>query len=122
MTDYVHLARIATSAILSTALSLQDRLKCHCQRFGHRARRCAAAVSRVRTKDTANRVIACGLCDIKKSSAMDLTQEEFARLFGIGLWTLRHWEQGDRKLKGTKLVLLTLIANEPKTVLRLLAK
>ena len=49
-----------------------------------------------------------------------LTQVEFAAKFAISLGTLRHWERGDRAPRGTALVLLNIIAKEPKTVLRAL--
>lgn len=49
-----------------------------------------------------------------------MTQLEFASSFGIGLGTLRHWERGDRQPKGAALVLLNMLAKEPKTVLRIL--
>lgn len=49
-----------------------------------------------------------------------LTQSEFAARFAISLGTLRHWERGDRTPRGTALVLLNIIAKEPKTVLRAL--
>jgi putative transcriptional regulator len=49
-----------------------------------------------------------------------LTQEEFAAKFAISLGTLRHWERGDRMPRGTALVLLNVIAREPRAVLRAL--
>jgi putative transcriptional regulator len=49
-----------------------------------------------------------------------LTQEEFAAKFAISLGTLRHWERGDRKPRGATLVLLNVIAREPKAVMRAL--
>ncbi|HTO46773.1 MAG TPA: helix-turn-helix domain-containing protein [Burkholderiales bacterium] len=49
-----------------------------------------------------------------------LTQEEFAAKFAISLGTLRHWERGDRRPRGTALVLLNVIAREPKAVMRAL--
>lgn len=49
-----------------------------------------------------------------------LTQAEFAAKFAISLGTLRHWERGDRKPRGATLVLLNVIAREPKAVLRAL--
>ncbi|HLB16237.1 MAG TPA: helix-turn-helix domain-containing protein [Burkholderiales bacterium] len=49
-----------------------------------------------------------------------LTQAEFAAKFAISLGTLRHWERGDRMPRGTALVLLKVIAREPKAVLRAL--
>ena len=49
-----------------------------------------------------------------------LTQAEFAARFAISLGTLRHWERGDRKPRGATLVLLNVIAREPKAVMRAL--
>jgi putative transcriptional regulator len=49
-----------------------------------------------------------------------LTQEEFAAKFAISLGTLRHWERGDRVPRGTALVLLNVIAREPRAVMRAL--
>jgi putative transcriptional regulator len=51
-----------------------------------------------------------------------LTQEQFAATFAISLGALRHWERGDRKPRGTALVLLNVIAKEPKAVLRAVEK
>jgi putative transcriptional regulator len=50
-----------------------------------------------------------------------LTQIEFATKFGISIGTLRHWERGDRKPRGPALVLLHIVAKEPRAVLRALA-
>ncbi len=47
-----------------------------------------------------------------------LTQVQFAATFAISLGALRHWERGDRKPRGTALVLLNVIAKEPQAVLR----
>jgi putative transcriptional regulator len=52
---------------------------------------------------------------------LKLTQEEFAARFGIQLGTLRHWERGDRRPRGTALVLLHVIDRAPRAVLRALA-
>jgi putative transcriptional regulator len=49
-----------------------------------------------------------------------LTQAEFAAKFAISLGTLRHWERGDRRPRGTALVLLSVIARDPKAVMRAL--
>jgi putative transcriptional regulator len=49
-----------------------------------------------------------------------LTQMEFAAKFAISLGTLRHWERGDRMPRGTALVLLNVIAREPRAVMRAL--
>ena len=54
-------------------------------------------------------------------ASLGLTQNEFAAKFGISLGTLRHWERGDRKPHGPALVLLNVVAKEPKAVLRALA-
>lgn len=51
-----------------------------------------------------------------------LTQEQFAATFAISLGALRHWERGDRKPRGTALVLLNVIAKEPRAVLRAVEK
>ena len=51
-----------------------------------------------------------------------MSQPEFAATFGISLGTLRHWEQGDRIPHGPALILLNVIAKEPKAVLRALAE
>ncbi len=51
-----------------------------------------------------------------------LTQEEFAAAFAISLGALRHWERGDRRPRGTALVLLNVIAKEPQAVLRAVDK
>ena len=51
-----------------------------------------------------------------------LTQEEFAATFAISLGALRHWERGDRKPRGTALVLLNVIARDPQAVLRALQR
>jgi putative transcriptional regulator len=51
-----------------------------------------------------------------------MTQAQFAASFGISLGTLRHWERGDRLPRGPALVLLHVVAKEPKAVLRALSK
>jgi putative transcriptional regulator len=57
---------------------------------------------------------------IRKNVGMSQTQ--FATAFGIGLDTLKRWERGDREPKGTALVLLNMLAREPKTVLKILSQ
>lgn len=49
-----------------------------------------------------------------------MSQNEFASAFGISVSTLRHWERGDRKPQGPALVLLNVVAKEPKAVLKAL--
>ena len=50
-----------------------------------------------------------------------MTQNEFASAFGISVSTLRHWERGDRTPQGPALVLLNVVAKEPKAVLKALS-
>ncbi|MCP4493675.1 MAG: helix-turn-helix domain-containing protein [Gammaproteobacteria bacterium] len=52
---------------------------------------------------------------------LNMTQQEFCAIFGIALGTLRHWEQGDREPKGPALVLLNVVAKNPKAVIQALA-
>lgn len=51
-----------------------------------------------------------------------LTQEQFAATFAISLGALRHWERGDRRPRGTALVLLNVIEKDPQAVLRALER
>ncbi|MBC8550064.1 MAG: helix-turn-helix domain-containing protein [Candidatus Brocadiales bacterium] len=61
--------------------------------------------------------------DVKKiRTDIGMTQTEFASSFGISLGTLRHWERGDRKPHGPALVLLNVVAKEPKVVLNVLER
>ena len=60
--------------------------------------------------------------DIKSvREKIGMSQTEFAQAFGISVSTLRHWERGDRSPHGPALVLLNVVAKEPKAVLRALA-
>ena len=60
--------------------------------------------------------------DVKNiRSNMGMSQTEFASAFGISVSTLRHWERGDRSPHGPALVLLNVVAKEPKAVLKALA-
>lgn len=59
--------------------------------------------------------------DVKNVRAgMNMTQGEFASVFGISVNTLRHWERGDRTPQGPALVLLNVVQKEPQAVLRAL--
>lgn len=49
---------------------------------------------------------------------LGLSQSEFARLLGISLRTLHHWEQGTRTPSGAARVLLRVAARHPEIVLR----
>jgi transcriptional regulator with XRE-family HTH domain len=53
---------------------------------------------------------------------MKLTQREFAGWFGFPVATLRHWERGNRRPGGTALVLLEVIRDNPRAVLRAVHK
>jgi len=45
-----------------------------------------------------------------------LSQQDFARLFGISVRTLQKWEQGSRFPQGPAKVLLSVIAKNPQAV------
>jgi len=49
---------------------------------------------------------------------LGVSQNEFARLLGISLRTLHHWEQGTRTPSGAARVLLRVAALHPEIVLR----
>jgi putative transcriptional regulator len=53
---------------------------------------------------------------------MRFTQEEFAKIFGFPVATLRHWEKGDRYPRGAALVLLNVIARHPRAVLQVVSR
>ncbi len=48
---------------------------------------------------------------------LGLSQAQFARLLGISVRTLHHWEQGTRRPTGAARVLLRVAAQNPKAVL-----
>jgi DNA-binding transcriptional regulator YiaG len=47
---------------------------------------------------------------------LHLTQAQFAGYFGFSVATLRHWERGNRRPSGTALILLHVIASDPRAV------
>jgi putative transcriptional regulator len=53
--------------------------------------------------------------------AIGMSQAEFAAVFGISVWTLRKWEQGQRRPQGPARALLRVIAREPAAARRALA-
>lgn len=56
--------------------------------------------------------------DVKAIRQMTgLTQMEFAARCHISLYTLRHWERGDRKPHGPAVALLNLVAKNPAFVM-----
>ncbi len=55
---------------------------------------------------------------LRKSS--EKTQEEFARMIGVSVGTLRNWEQGRRVPEGPALALLKIVSADPHYVERIL--
>jgi len=47
-----------------------------------------------------------------------MSQQRFCATFGISLGTLRHWEQGLRAPRGAARVLLKVVDNNPKAVIK----
>ena len=47
-----------------------------------------------------------------------MSQQRFCATFGISLGTLRQWEQGLRSPRGPARVLLKVVDNDPKAVIR----
>jgi putative transcriptional regulator len=47
-----------------------------------------------------------------------MSQQKFCATFGISLGTLRHWEQGLRAPRGAARVLLKVVANNPRAVIK----
>lgn len=45
-----------------------------------------------------------------------LSQEKFARLLGISVFTLRNWEQGRRHPQGPAVVLLRIVKKYPQVL------
>jgi len=63
-----------------------------------------------------------GLTNVKKIKAsVGRYQRVFASAFCISVYTLRHWERGDRTPQGPDLVLLNVVINSPGLVVRALA-
>jgi len=50
-----------------------------------------------------------------------MSQQSFCATFGISLGTLRHWEQGLRSPRGPARVLLKVVDQEPKAVMRVVS-
>jgi len=50
------------------------------------------------------------------------SQEQFAKLLGISVATLRNWEQGRRKPEGPARVLLRVAAKHPEAILDVVHK
>ena len=79
------------------------------------------AIAHQRGKQTGVKLHVPPAVDVKEvRRRTGLTQEQFAAKFAISVGTLRHWERGDRTPRGAALVLLNIIAKEPKAVMRAL--
>lgn len=52
---------------------------------------------------------------------LGMSQDSFARQFGVSAATVRNWEQGRRRPEGPARVLLQVIDKEPEAVKRALA-
>jgi putative transcriptional regulator len=52
---------------------------------------------------------------------LGMSQDVFAKAFGVSSSTLRKWEQGQRKPAGPARTLLRVIERQPKAVLKALA-
>ena len=53
---------------------------------------------------------------------LGMSQDVFARRFGVSAATVRNWEQGRRRPEGPARVLLQVIDKEPEAVMRALAR
>jgi len=51
-----------------------------------------------------------------------MSQQRFCATFGISLGTLRHWEQGLRTPRGAARVLLKVVDNNPRAVIKAVAE
>lgn len=51
-----------------------------------------------------------------------ITQRQFANWFGFSTATLRHWERGNRRPRGSALVLLRVIRDNPRIVIQAVRK
>ena len=78
------------------------------------------AISHAKGKKTGvTHVVEIPDVDVKAArEKLGLSQDRFARAFGISASTLRKWEQGQRRPEGPARVLLTVIDREPEAVLR----
>ncbi|HEX7048294.1 MAG TPA: helix-turn-helix domain-containing protein [Gammaproteobacteria bacterium] len=77
------------------------------------------AISHSKGKNDRARMHRSEPIDVKSIRAKTgMSQQRFCATFGISLGTLRHWEQGLREPRGTARVLLKVVANNPKAVIR----
>ena len=77
--------------------------------------RMAEVLARIQQNKTARYMSPVDVGALRRRLGM--TQRQFARRFGFALPTLRHWERGDRTARGAALVLLNVIARNPRAVI-----
>ena len=66
-------------------------------------------------------VVQVPLVDVKSArKRLGLSQDKFAKAFGVSPATVRKWEQGTRRPQGPARVLLNVIDKEPEAVIRAL--
>lgn len=83
-----------------------------------RVRRLAQVLALIENRANGARTFEPGPVDVAAiRKRIGMTQKQFAARFGFPLATLRHWEHGDRKPRGSARVLLNVIARNPKAVL-----
>ena len=80
----------------------------------------ARALAQIERNETNHEYTPPGVDVAHLRKRIGMTQTQFARRFGFPVATLRHWERGDRKPRGAALVLLNVIARNPRLVLDVL--
>ena len=81
------------------------------------------AISHSRGKNGRAKVHRPEPIDVKSIRAKTgMSQQRFCATFGISLGTLRHWEQGLREPRGAARVLLKVVANNPKAVIKVIER
>ncbi len=79
--------------------------------------RLAWALAQIEQQETNHKYIPAAVDVARLRKRVGMTQTQFAKRFGFPVATLRHWERGDRKPRGAALVLLNVIARNPRIVL-----
>lgn len=73
-----------------------------------------------RSRGTAHRVRVPAVDVRAVRRKLGMSQDRFARSFGVSAATVRNWEQGRRRPEGPARVLLAIIDREPNAVRRML--
>jgi len=77
------------------------------------------AISHAKGKKSRARVHRPEPIDVKAiREKTGMSQQHFCATFGISLGTLRHWEQGLRTPRGAARVLLKVVDNNPRVVIK----